>query len=128
VQSRHKSHLWIAIFNGAGDRAKCGKTWGSAMHRQLIVATSVLVLAVTSAPAWAGWGCGAKSANGAQGRNWSQSSKAAAIADAMHVCRDEGGTKCRIMSCRANVDTEEQALALWPPDTPLSCGPGLGKC
>jgi hypothetical protein len=88
------------------------------MHKRLIVAASVLVLAAaTTAPAWAGWGCGAQGFAG-QGRTWRNTTRAQAAAGALRLCRQAGGRHCRLVSCSPNVDTEGQADAMWPPVAP----------
>jgi hypothetical protein len=100
------------------------------MHKRLIVVASVLVLAATSAPALAGWGCGAQG-KGAQGRLWGASNRAEATKGALDECKRAGGVHCYIISCRRNVDSEAQADAIWPPagrDTVKCGGPGQPKC
>jgi len=92
------------------------------MRKHLIVLASVLVLAATSAPALAGWGCGAQG-KGAQGRLWGASNRAEATKGALDECRRAGGHRCRLISCSARVDTEGQADAIWPP-----VGPDTTRC
>jgi hypothetical protein len=104
------------------------------MHKQVIIVASALILAATtSAPAWARWGCGAESTNGAQGRTWSWGSRAGAARTAMDICRREGGgDQCHIVGCSDNVSTEAQAARLWIPTTSdnyFRCGADTGtKC
>jgi hypothetical protein len=87
------------------------------MHKCLIVAASVFALAATSAPAWAGWGCGYTHSQldaGEYGVIWSSPSEPDARQSAMKLCTGSGHAGCRVVSCSANVDTREQARAIWP--------------
>jgi hypothetical protein len=92
------------------------------MQKHLIVVASILVLAASSAPAWAKWGCGSQGI-GAQGRTWNFASRAEAAKGALDECRRAGGHRCRLISCSARVDTEGQADAIWPP-----VGPDTTRC
>jgi len=87
------------------------------MDRRLIVATSFLALAATSAPAWAGWGCGYRYSGlvaGAYGIIWSAPSEQQARESAMKLCNGSGNPGCFVVSCADNVDTRDQARARWP--------------
>ncbi len=66
----------------------------------------------------AGWGCGARNVSGSIGRAWAGQSESeardAALADCKKATRIYHETaKCYVV-CRPNVDTREQARALWP--------------
>jgi hypothetical protein len=102
------------------------------MHKHLIVATSIVALAVAISPASAKWGCAARSSN----RIWinadDATTKAECIAAALTVCRKYGGRGCHIIGSAANVNKGE-ADAIWPPPGPtqhhIVCGsPGQPKC
>jgi hypothetical protein len=85
------------------------------MRKHLIVLASVLVLAATSAPALAAWGCGARGDGGAWGDSSQVSTKARAISEALAGCKELGGKGCHIIGCRSDIDTRERARELWPP-------------
>lgn len=102
------------------------------MGRRLVLAAALVALAAVTdtSPAWALWGCGA-TGSGAVSRNDKEPSEVAARRDALHDCRAVGGRNCHIISCRPDVDTAEQATALWPSRGPntFQCGPAYGvKC
>jgi len=85
------------------------------MHKRVIFAASLLVLATTVAtsPAWSAWGCYAKSPDGNWGDSWNAVSEARAQEIAIGDC------------------TRDQAVATWPPPSPMTvrCGPQVGtKC
>ena len=106
---------------------------GNQMHKHLIVAASVLILATIGEPAWAAWGCATGARSGGWGVGWGQRTKAEAMAVALAACNKEGRKGCYITSCGPNVDTEAEADALWPHLAPTShsigCGsPGQPKC
>jgi len=101
------------------------------MHKHLIVVASVLILAATSAPAWARWGCGAKGPGERWSDSWDSSSQARASALALKTC----GKGCRIIGCRADVNTADEADALWRQagDRVTNCtandrDPATGRC
>jgi hypothetical protein len=78
-----------------------------------------LIGVVTISNAQAGWGCGAHNVSGSQGRTWSQPSeseaRSVALADCVKSARQYHETdECRVAGCSPNVDTREQARALWP--------------
>jgi hypothetical protein len=106
------------------------------MDKRHIVVTSFLILAATSAPAWAGWGCGytyTDSIGPGDGRLWGLDTEEEERASALNRCKKVHGSnaKCRIISCKPNIDTAEQAHAIWPPGGPITitCGnPGEKKC
>ena len=83
------------------------------MHKRLIVVASFLVLAAP-APTWAGWACSSVAAGGFTGGAFAQPSSAVARRTALNHCRSLGQTGCRIVACKNNIDTKEQALAQWP--------------
>jgi hypothetical protein len=86
------------------------------MHKNLIVITGIIVLAIASASsAWAGWGCGFTGSDikGNFGSIWGSRTEKEARATALRFCRqDHRG--CYVVGCRNNVNTKEHALALWP--------------
>ena len=45
---------------------------------------------------------------------WNEPTEAKARSDVLKNCRDGKEGRCRIISCRAGVDTQEQAHAIWP--------------
>jgi hypothetical protein len=102
------------------------------MRKHLIVAASVLVLAVVGIlPASAKWGCAARSDNGVWIDGDGLTTEKAARAQAMAGCKDHGGKGCHITDCSPDVDTDDQAAAKWPPPAPptFTCGnPGQPKC
>jgi hypothetical protein len=83
------------------------------MHKQTLIAASLLILGtVTGATtAWAGWGCGAESPVD-WGVSFNASTEGTARSVALKECSDN---ECRIIDCRANVNTVAQAEALWRP-------------
>ena len=99
------------------------------MRNRMCIAAWVLVVAASASTstAWAGWGCGAI-ATTPKIKNfyldvWNRETEADARA---YVC--EGYESCRIISCQPDVDTKDQALAIWPIKK-LTCGPGTkNKC
>jgi len=104
------------------------------MRNRALIVTSVLVLAAvaSASSAWAGWGCGVMTPQG-PGSSWGAVSRERALSNAMGACtRVRARRLCRLISCNPNVDTEEQADALWPPvtnDNMRYCGrPGEPPC
>jgi hypothetical protein len=92
--------------------------------RLLAVIFVVAVCAMDASAAWAGWGCGAVSTRGAQGRSWGGTLEGAREA-ALRACTNENAGPCHIVSCRQPVDTMRKADALWPPNAPINC---IGHC
>ena len=93
------------------------------MIKAIVRAISIagLIGALTMSNAQAGWGCGAHNASGSQGRTWAMASegeaRSTALADCMKSARQYHETaKCYVAGCRPDVDTREQARALWPID------------
>ena len=85
------------------------------MRKSIIIAASVSVLAAASvSPASAGWGCGARTPKGEIASNWAGASEAKSRDGLLHDC-EVGHVQCEIISCSADVDTEAQADAHWPP-------------
>jgi len=78
---------------------------------------SVLVLAATtSSTASAGWGCGFRWPGLQSDRNgsvWAIPTEKEARAAAMRLCK-ETQKGCFITTCRAGIDSKEQAYAVWP--------------
>ena len=102
------------------------------MHKRFLAA-AVLVLAVAnSTPTWAGWGCGFTGSDikGNFGSIWGSGTEKEARATALRLCKkDHRG--CYIVGCRNNVNTREDAMALWPMAGAAvrNCGrPGEEKC
>jgi hypothetical protein len=105
------------------------------MHRHIIVAASLLVLATTTSTstAWAAWGCGHGSSNGIFGVGYGHRTEAQAKKVAFAICGRAGGNGCYVTSCSPKADTEAQGQAIWPQasfGTELfRCGsPGEPKC
>ncbi len=103
------------------------------MRGRVFIGASLLVVIITATTptAWAGWGCGAMTQGGAQGRTWNFTSKAEASTTALKLCAARQSGPCHIVSCQNNVNTEDQANALWPPNAAIDkrCGmPGQPKC
>ena len=97
------------------------------MGKPLIGCASLLVvLAFGASPAWAGWGCAwsAPELKGNPGRIWSADTQAEAREASLRQC-SRSFKGCYIIACRANVDTKEEADALWPMKGPprSTCGP-----
>lgn len=96
------------------------------MNKRLIVGAGFLVLAAATgtAPAVAGWGCGSNAFPGGHFRVWGADSEQEARAATLRLCRTQFKTGCRIASCRPDIDSEEQADALWPLTTNdrVKCG------
>lgn len=90
------------------------------MRRHLIIVTSLMVLAANTAPAWAGWGCGAHRADGGNNRNFKFATKEMAIKDLQEECNSVG--PCGDISCRPGINTQAQALAVWPQQIPGQLG------
>jgi len=100
------------------------------MHKRLFIVASVAAATTVAMPASAMWGCGARSVRGISS-SWAAPTREEAIATVMGSCA-QSHLKCRIISCAADVDTEAQADAHWPP-TPGTdytyCGvPGRPPC
>jgi hypothetical protein len=84
-----------------------------------IVGQLSLLLAIGGgiSPAWAGWGCGYKFPGLAAGQHGSASgfaSEQAAREGAMKLCKGSGHRGCHVVACEPNIDTQDQAEALWP--------------
>jgi hypothetical protein len=83
------------------------------MYKGLLIATALTLAAANSTSAWAGWGCAYNSSAGV-GRNWNADSEKEARDDAMHNCTVRNFAQCRIIGCRANVNSKEDADKYWP--------------
>jgi hypothetical protein len=104
---------------------------GTNMRRGFLIAASLSLVAGTCAsPAWAGWGCGSQLYPGGHFRTYGFATKKEAGAAMLRLC----GTlhrDCRITGCRENIDTQEQANAVWPltATNQVHCGGETGtKC
>ena len=104
----HKMRLW--------DRREM------AMHTRLVVATSFLVLAVMAgaSPTWAKWGCAARSPAQYWSNSYNDNNKAEAGTEALKGCHAAGGKGCHMIGCSANINTAEEANAMWPPPNPVT--------
>jgi hypothetical protein len=90
------------------------------VHIRFMAAVSFSVLTVAGgSPASAKWGCAARSPDNYWSNSYNDNTKANAGTEALKACRAAGGKRCRIISCGANINTEEQANALWPPPGPI---------
>jgi hypothetical protein len=100
------------------------------MHKHLIVATGFLILAaaVGASPAQAGWGCQAKDADGYNNYSWGSATEAAARDYTMNLCSSDDHKGCRIIECRAGVDTQDQANTVWSIGTKTTKCIGSAKC
>jgi len=84
------------------------------MHKQALMLAAVLIFAAAnSTSAWAGWGC-AYNSNGGVGRVWVVDTEEHARAGALQNCTNSELKDCRIISCRANVNSQADADAIWP--------------
>jgi hypothetical protein len=105
------------------------------MHKRVLTAAVMVLAAASSTSAWAGWGCGYHSNMGV-GRVWAAEDEEAARDGAMDNCKNAKLTQCRIISCRANVDSMADADKIWPRtpgieykrNGPLCGGPGEPAC
>jgi hypothetical protein len=87
------------------------------MGKCLILVTSLLALTATSEPTWAFWGCGYRYSGLANGRHGSVAgfeSQKAAQKGAIRLCEGSGHRGCHVVGCAPNVDTLQQARAIWP--------------
>jgi hypothetical protein len=93
------------------------------MHTRLMVAGSFLVLAAIIAgasPAWAKWGCAARSPAHYWSNSYNDNTRNEASTEALKGCRAAGGKGCRIIGCSANINTAEEANAMWLPPNPIT--------
>jgi hypothetical protein len=85
------------------------------MRAVFAFALIVAVYGVSSSTAWAKWGCAAKN-DQRTFRMWSEDTEAEARKDVLKNCQNfkpkQGA--CKIISCRDNVDSQDQAHAIWP--------------
>jgi len=73
--------------------------------------------AATATGAWAGWGCGSNAFPGGQYYSFGLPNEAEASAVMLRICRRTQSNNpdlCHVIDCRPNIDTREQALAVWP--------------
>jgi len=93
----------------------------TAMHKQALMLAAVLIFAAAnSTSAWAGWGC-AYNSNGGVGRVWVVDTEEHPRAGALQNCTNSELKDCRIISCRANVNSCYSAWKI----APLSGGIGV---
>lgn len=100
------------------------------MHKRLLMAAVVVLAAATSTSAWAGWGCAFTGTDikGKYGRMWGWDTRKEASEAALRLCqKDHQG--CYVVACMDNVDSKEDADALWPMNGKAlrTCGTGPGQ-
>ena len=86
------------------------------MRRRLVIAASCLVwaAAIIASPAWARWGCQATDAAHYNWLAWGADSEDEARAYTLkQLCEPANHGGCRIVACRAGVDNQADAAALW---------------
>jgi hypothetical protein len=83
---------------------------------RLFFAFAVVVCSVSSSAAWANWGCAARS-SGHTFRMWNEPTQAEARNDVLKNCRNSKEGPCKIISCSANVNSQDQAHAIWPSES-----------
>ena len=98
------------------------------MGQVLPIVASLLLAAATASPAWAAWGCGSQLYPGGHFRAFGYPTKSEASAVMLRLCGQQH-RDCRILSCRPNVDSEEQADTVWPVTTAnqVRCGAASDK-
>jgi hypothetical protein len=86
------------------------------MFRHVTAVAGFMALAAlaSGSTAWAAWGCAARGDRGGWGNSHSSATQSAAEDSAMRVC----GEGCYIIGCSPNVDTSDQARALWRVPSP----------
>jgi hypothetical protein len=99
--------------------------------RNCILIVAGVFASLSSSPTWAGWGC-AYDSNVGVGRRSDYSTEEEARKATLTACTSRKFKNCRIIGCRANVDNNEQSMAIWP-NTPgikmIRCGEkGLPDC
>ena len=92
----------------------CVRNGRSTMRVIFACAVVVAVCATRPSVAWAGWACGAISGENTIGRSWGAATEEIARKYALQYCASGGHHGCRIISCSANVDTQDQAHKIWP--------------
>jgi hypothetical protein len=89
--------------------------------------SAIVVFTMPLSDASAGWGCGYRwrgLPSGQHGSVWGLSSLKEARQSAFSLCsKSTAVDKCYIVACRENIDTKEQAQAIWPLGTT-----GHGAC
>jgi hypothetical protein len=101
------------------------RLWGRSemtMNTRFMVAAgfSVLATMVSASPAWAKWGCAARSPANYWSNSYNDNTKAEASTEALKGCQDAGGKGCRIISCSVDINTEEQGNAMGSPHGPTT--------
>jgi hypothetical protein len=101
------------------------------MRVRLIIVAGVVALAAatTASPVWAGWGCGYRFnglAEGRYGSVWGEPNEAEAKDAALGLCKRAGHDGCYIVACKTNIETKDQAQALWPLNGPSGACYGTG--
>jgi hypothetical protein len=85
------------------------------------IGLAAALTAATATGAWAGWGCGFSApvlkGTGKFGSVWAEDTEQAARDAALQLCAKsfEG---CYIVACKAGIDTQDKAHALWPLNGP----------
>ena len=95
---------------------------------RVVTGCLVLTVAVAASPAFAGWGCQAKDAQGFNNFSWGSATEEAARDYTMGLCSSDGHKGCRIIECRSGVDTQADASAMWSIGTKTTKCIGSAKC
>lgn len=107
------------------------------MLNRILIVAGVLTLTVSmgTSTARAGWGCGFRwrgLQNGIYGSVWKNPTEAGARKLSLDICKEppQPHKGCFIVGCRENVDTEEQAHAIWPLGSgkPVGCRGNATGC
>jgi hypothetical protein len=73
-----------------------------------------------ASPAWAKWGCAARSPVQYWSNSYNDNIKTEASTEALNGCHAAGGKECHIIGCSANINTAGEANAMWPPPNPVT--------
>jgi hypothetical protein len=100
------------------------------MRNRALILTGILLAAAVASPsaALAEWGCIAQSSDQFRHRTWGSQTEAEARRYTIELCQTGGHTGCRIMECRAGVDTQAIALSVWPTSGNFTRCIGNAKC
>jgi hypothetical protein len=90
--------------------------------RKLLVLI-IVMSGVASSPAFAGWGCFAKSSTHTW-RVWNYPDRSAAVQAILANCKTGNDGACEVVTCNDRTSTEDQAMAQWP----LAPGTHLDSC
>jgi len=89
--------------------------------RSKVLTAAAFIAIIANTPAWAGWGCLARATDRMEGLTWGAGDRETARKNALKYCADGDHKGCRIIDCRDNIDTQEEAYVAWP-------GPPITKC